>query len=157
MSVSTGAHQQSSRERFHWNVGGWFGSSIGSTLWMLLAAAVLGFHGQVGLAIVPTLSFMVVNGLAVVMWKQRHRIRAFHGLLMLMLALAVAIPITWFTVSSFATEDSLRRMNWPDSTAIDIGVCLIAPAMMAWFVFLNRGSVAQFEQSGSDVDHSANG
>ena len=36
--------------RFQWNVGGWFGASLGGSAWMIVTAGFLLFHDQPALA-----------------------------------------------------------------------------------------------------------
>ena len=58
------------RRQLDWNGGGWFGSQLGGTVWILVAAAIsLGHDPTVGLALL--LLFLVPNIAGLVLWRQR--------------------------------------------------------------------------------------
>ena len=56
--------------QFQWNAGGWFGSQVGATLWLLLVG--LRFAGEsYHLAALLALCFVVPNVVGTVMWTKR--------------------------------------------------------------------------------------
>jgi len=56
--------------RLDWNSGGWFGSQLGATVWMLVSAAIsLGHDITTGLMLI--LLFLVPNIAGLVMWRHR--------------------------------------------------------------------------------------
>ncbi len=134
--------------RFQWNAGGWFGSSVGSTAWMVVTACFLVFHGQILLAAVPLACFQIANAVGLILWQRRDRIFPFTALMLLFVVLSITIPLTWVIVASFASPAALTQMNWPLSVFATIAVFCLVPAMMALFVYLERQSPT-ISQSGA--------
>jgi hypothetical protein len=58
--------------RFQWNLGGWFGAQVGSTVWLLGAAPVL-FQKNVEAGIVAILCFLLPNVLGLILHWKRSR------------------------------------------------------------------------------------
>lgn len=58
------------KSAFHWNAGGWFGSQLGSTLWILiLAFMVAGINLQIASLIF--VCFLIPNIVGYWLWKAR--------------------------------------------------------------------------------------
>ena len=124
--------------RFQWNAGGWFGSSLGGSAWMIVTSCFLVFHNQPTLALLPAIGFAIVLFASLLLWARRDRIYPFHGLMALLGLLAIAIPLVAIVVPSYGSPAALAAMNWPASTWQTVLVCAIAPALMIWFLFLER-------------------
>jgi hypothetical protein len=124
--------------RFQWNAGGWFGSSLGSSAWMIVTSYLLVFHNQPSLGLVPAVGFAIVLFASLLLWARRDRIYPFPAMMGLLGLLAVAIPLVWIVVSSNGSPAALAAMNWPASTWPTVLVCAIAPALMIWFLVLER-------------------
>ena len=58
-----------------WDLGAWFGSQIGSTLWMLLAGLILLARAPLAAGVVLT-CFALVNAIGTALWHARERLRA---------------------------------------------------------------------------------
>jgi hypothetical protein len=129
--------------RFQWNAGGWFGSSIGSSAWMVVTSCFLAFHNQLTLALVPAVVFTIVLLASLLFWALRDRIYPFTALMALLGLLAIAIPLIWIVVSSYGSPAARAAMNWPVSTWTTIVVSSIAPVLMLWFLFLERSALPQ--------------
>ena len=129
--------------RFQWQVGGWFGSVFGGSAWLIPAAAILAFHGQTGLALVPALACLGINVLGAALWYRRDRVRPFPALVGILGVFAFVTPLVWFTISANATPASLAAMNWPQQGITGVMVVLICPIIIAWLSILeysdNRG------------------
>lgn len=55
-----------------WNAGAWFGTTLGSTLWLLIAAVVLTPHsGAVAASVLAC--FVVPNAYAMFLWRRRSK------------------------------------------------------------------------------------
>ena len=53
-----------------WNMGGWFGSQLGGTVWILIAAAIsLGHDYSTGITLL--LLFLIPNIVGLILWHQR--------------------------------------------------------------------------------------
>ena len=124
--------------RFQWNAGGWFGSSLGGSAWMIATACFLVFHDQPTLSLIPAVCFAIVLFVSLLLWAHRDRIYPFPALMALLGLLAIAVPLVSIVVPSYASPAALAAMNWPASTWPTILVCAIAPGLMIWFLFLER-------------------
>ena len=124
--------------RFQWNAGGWFGSSLGGSAWMIVTACFLVPHDQPTLALIPAVCFAIVLFVSLLLWARRDCIYPFPALMALLGLLAIAVPLVSIVVSSYASSAALAAMNWPASTWPTILVCAIAPGLMIWFLFLER-------------------
>jgi hypothetical protein len=131
--------------RFQWNLGGWFGSSIGSTAWMLIVAAFLYVHGQSVLALVPGMAFLIVNAVTVVQWRRRCRLLPFRALMTLLVLLSVVTSVVLLAIERFASPVALAAMHWVESGAGLIPYLLIGPVLIVLFVLLERSSVTKAE------------
>lgn len=63
---------------FQWDFGGWFGSQLGSTLWMLLAGSILLARVPLAASVVIGI-FLLVNALEFSLWQARARLSAHRG------------------------------------------------------------------------------
>ena len=124
--------------RFQWNAGAWFGSSLGSSAWMLVTAGFLLINGQTILASIPTTGFALVLIGSALLWSRRQSIYPFSALMTLLGLLAIVFPFVWCVVQSFGSTSVLSAMNWPESRWITILVFAIVPAGMLWFYVLEK-------------------
>lgn len=123
---------------FQWNAGAWFGSSLGSSAWMLVTACFLLINGQMILASIPTTGFALVLIGSALLWSRRHSIYPFSALMTLLGLLAIVFPFVWCVVHSLGSPSVLSAMNWPESRWITILVFAIVPAGMIWFYVLEK-------------------
>ena len=126
--------------RFQWNAAGWFGSSLGSSAWMLISSCFLAYHNQVGLVLVPVLAFVVVVAASIWLWGRRDRYYPFTAMMVLLGLIAIALPLVWGIVSANASDAAISAMNWPRSIGAFVAVSTIAPILMLWFLFLERSA-----------------
>ena len=56
--------------RLQWNAGGWFGSQIGGTVWILVAAALSAFH-DVSAGVILLVVFGIPNILGYLLWRKK--------------------------------------------------------------------------------------
>ena len=119
--------------RLQWNAGGWWGSSLGATAWMIPTAVILIANNQPLLAFLPVIGFLLMNLLAAVLWVRRDRVLPFKAVMVLFGSVAVVIPAVWVGVARFGTADSLARMNWTESRIAVLGVLFIGPALIMLF------------------------
>lgn len=65
--------------RFQWNAGGWFGAQLGSTVWLLIAAAtLLPKHAEAG--VVALSCFLVPNIFGLMLYLNRSRIAPYPAI-----------------------------------------------------------------------------
>jgi hypothetical protein len=136
--------------RFQWNPGGWWGASLGATVWMLVTAGFLVVHDQAGLSLVPMACFLFTNLVAGLLWVRRDRLFPFRGLLILLSVLAIAVPLVWTAVGGWASSEVLQNMNWPSSVFAYGLVFLLVPAIMIWFSRLEYLATRSQEDASPD-------
>ena len=76
---------------FIWNVGGWFGSQIGGTVWMLFGGLSLLFSDLFS-GLVCFGGFAVVNVMGCYLWHRREKMDPYVGFQRLLFTLAVVCP-----------------------------------------------------------------
>ena len=123
-----------------WNAGGWFGSVVGSTAWMLVCAIFLMFHGQNTVAAINVACFAIANAVAVALWLNRSKISAYPALLTLLATLSFAIPIAWLATAQFASDNALAAMNWPTSSIVTALILFATPVVTLIFVLRENAS-----------------
>jgi len=123
---------------FQWNAGGWFGSQLGSTCWLLLTGSLLvPERPQVGLAVLAC--GLLPNLIGLRLWQLRRRIEPYPALQSLLL-------ILWgFTVLAVLVLDvsgaRLPALGAPpqDPTTL-YWVLLLFPVLMGMFHLKERAA-----------------
>lgn len=121
--------------KFQWNTGGWFGSQIGSTLWLLLLGAmILNTNAIIGSVLL--LLFILPNMIGWLVWRERHRIEPHPAIqaLLGMIGFSSLFAVIILDLSGYITklEPGMR-----DSPKQAYGYLLIFPVLMIAFHFLN--------------------
>src|SRR5579883_2046500 len=93
---------------FQWNTGAWFGAQLGSTAWMLLAAAWVAPLAPAVVA-VGLLCFAVANALGAWLWRLRDRLASYPAFLMLTLVIGgtglfLLLTFEWFWPAAVSRE-----------------------------------------------------
>ncbi len=123
---------------FQWNAGGWFGSSLGSSSWMVITSCFLVLHKQPLIALVPAITFAMTLLVSIFLWTRRDRIYPFTSQLILLGFFAITIPVVWIFVQVNGSPEARAAMNWPVSTWTTFFVVSIVPIVMIWFFVLER-------------------
>jgi hypothetical protein len=76
------------RNSFVWNAGGWFGSQIGGSVWMLFCGLSLLFSDSFS-SLVCLGSFAFVNAVGCYLWQRREKLDPYAGLQRLFFTLAL--------------------------------------------------------------------
>ena len=115
--------------RFQWNAGGWFGSVIGASLWMLVCSFVLWPHSA-KLGVIWLTGFLAINFAGIGLYACRFRLKPYPAIQWLMLVCAVASFGAW-TALVILRPDLLPRLHataWGGYLAL-----LIIPGLMFRF------------------------
>jgi hypothetical protein len=113
---------------FHWSAGGWFGSQLGGTAWLLVGAAVLAPHAPAA-AVAWLACFAVANAVGLGLWRWRARLQPHTGIQLLLLTCGITGFLACLAVDTLWPDD-VRQLVWPRQ---GYRVLLIVPALMAWF------------------------
>jgi hypothetical protein len=130
--------QDNARSAFTWNGGGWFGSQLGCTLWLLILGIVLSWRDVVAASVCAS-SFVILNAWGLYLWHRREQLSAYAGLQRFLLATSVVIAAVVAVVN-------LRGVSEPPtpgamvSTYLPYGVIVVAPALMLFFFLQERSA-----------------
>jgi hypothetical protein len=127
----------SSRSAFHWNLGGWLGAQLGSTLWLfLLAFVTMGKDAGAGLALFG--AGLAANGVGFLLWTSRARLRPYVALQLLIAAIGAS------TLAAFLVLDAKGLLAGLDpriaSTRTYYGLLAIYPGLMLLFALRERAA-----------------
>ncbi len=74
--------------KLEWNLGGWFGSQLGGTLWILIAAVLSGIRDlETGGLVLVT--FLIPNIIGTFLWHGRDRVSCYIAIQMLLPLLGI--------------------------------------------------------------------
>jgi hypothetical protein len=124
---------------FQWSTGGWFGTQIGSTLWLPLSAWHLG-PLDASLAGFLAGLFLCVNLIGTLLWLRRDRI-APYGALQLLIAVVGLVFL-----SALVAMDASGRLGdfeprLREHPGVMYGGVAMFPAMMLLFHLRERGAL----------------
>ena len=122
-------------EAFHWNAGGWWGSALGGSVWMLPTAFILFSKGDVVAAGVVSACFTAAVICGVVIWSQRDRFRALFGLQLILGIIGVLTTIVLASFQFLASPESLASLQWTPWAWL---LLLMFPALIIHFYFIQR-------------------
>ena len=122
--------------RFQWQAGGWFGSILGGSAWLIPTAVLLAMNHQSRLAVLPAACFALMVGLGTFLWFRRDRTPPFPALIGVLAVFSIVTPLVWFSVATYATPQSRAALNWPQQGLTGTLAALICPAIIAWLFVL---------------------
>lgn len=134
---------------FQWNTGGWFGSQLGGTCWLLVGAAVLGVQ-EPGVAAWWACCFATANAVGTGLCLRRNRVRPYPTIQALLATCAITGLLAVIALHLFGPADVRLGVGWRDDrlvledvpggtlrpayAALLVGV----PVMMGWFALMER-------------------
>ncbi len=121
--------------KFQWNTGGWFGSQIGSTLWLLLLGVTI-LNTNVIIGSILLFFFILPNMVGWLIWRERHGIDPYPAIqaLLGMIGLSSLFAVIILDLSGYIAKlepgmrDSPKQVYW---------YLLFFPVLMIAFHFLN--------------------
>ncbi len=122
---------------FSWNAGGWFGSQLGCTLWLLILGFVLLSRDALA-ASVCLAGFLALNAWGLYLWRGRQGLSPYSAIQRFLLAASVVIAVVVAVVN-------VRGVSEPPaagalvSTYLPYWVIAVAPALMVLFFLRQRG------------------
>ena len=128
---------------FQWNAGGWFGSQIGSTGWML--GGLYYFWSDPPLAIISALCFLAANVVGLILWSLRSRITAYRAIQILLAVVGLCTAIY------FVALDLLGRANALNSRHSLYWYLLLFPGLM-WMFYLRQRQFPSHTGSWAQAD-----
>lgn len=135
--------------QFQWNMGGWFGSQLGGTAWLLVGATVI-LPQAPWVAVWWACCFALANAVGAGLWMRRDRIPPYPAIQALLATLAVAGLLAIVVLHLFGPAEvqlglgfrdgRLAPQDAPGNTLLAAYTTLLVgvPIMMGWFAFLEH-------------------
>lgn len=120
----------------NWNAGGWFGSQLGCTLWMILLSNQLASRDTLAAAACVA-GFALLNLLGIILWRRRARMTMYRGIQLLLVAVALVVAVVVVLVRQRVPE--LYFPYW---------TLLVAPGLM---LFMRGQRSNMLRKSGADT------
>jgi hypothetical protein len=127
---------QSTPTAFSWNAGGWFGSQVGCTAWLLILGVVLLSKDWLA-AWVCVGGFVVLNAWGLYLWRSREHLTAYAGLQRFLLATSVIIALVVVAVNGRGVSEA-PAPGALVSTYLPYWTIAVAPALMLLFFWQER-------------------
>jgi hypothetical protein len=117
--------------RLHWNRGGWLGSQLGGSLWMLVAG-LLAVPKDAASASIVLVLFAAVNALGLLLWRRRAELPVLAAFLILLGAIGAAGCAAIFTLDRAGVWESIQlgsrisaRASYIVLAAVPLGLALL--------------------------------
>jgi len=128
--------ENASMTAFSWNAGGWFGSQLGCTLWLLILGFVLLSKDSIA-AVVCLAGFVALNAWGLSFWRRREHLSAYAGLQRFLLAASLIIALVVVVLNG-------RGVSQPPTPGALVSTYLpywgiaVGPALMLLFFLRER-------------------
>ena len=124
------------RSALFWNAGGWFGTQLGCTLWLLVLGIVLLSKDSLS-AGVCIAGFVVLNLCGAYLWHRREQVSAYAGFQWFLFAASLIIALVVLVLNKRGVSGS-PTSGALVSTYLPPWVVVFAPALMLLFFLLER-------------------
>lgn len=115
---------------FQWNRGGWFGSQIGATVWLILLGAMLLFQSEPVGALVVVFG-LIPNLIGYVLWRRRRTLSPYPAIQLLLASCGVSALFAMISV--WAVSITTQSVTLPGSWFL-----LMYPGLMVAFHLQER-------------------
>ena len=124
-------------EAFHWNAGGWFGSMLGSTAWMVPAEGLLCVRGNWIAAAIVVICFALASTCTIVFWNHQATLNARVAMQSMMLILCGLTTVVFLAFQFLTSAAFLAAIHWTPWAWL---LLFIFPAMAIHFHFIQRST-----------------
>ena len=122
--------------QFQWNAGGWFGSQLGGTVWMLVAGVMFLPQSLVS-ATVLIACFAIANAVGCRLWLRRDRLAPYPSIQRLLAVMAVFFVVAFVAFDQTGPLMYLNLEPTPFPKNL-YWLLLMLPAIMLMFHFIER-------------------
>lgn len=126
-----------SAPHLRWNAGAWFGSTLGSTLWLLIAALVLVRLDPPLAAFVAAL-FALANGLCISWWRRRSRLSPAAGLRRAILTFSISTLLAVLAIQLRGRWEDVQISGRASPWVVYAFLALFAPVALVWTLRAER-------------------
>ena len=120
-------------EAFRWNAGGWFGTLLGGTAWMVPTAGMLFARGNWIAAAIVVICFTIAIVSAIIFWKHQATLNARVALQSMVLILGVLTTIIFVAFQFLTSPAFLAAIHWSPWAWL---LLLIFPVLAMHFHFI---------------------
>ena len=122
---------------FQWNAGGWFGSQVGSTLWIAIVGMIhISIDARVALFAVSF--FVWANVIGLFMWRQRTKLPPFPAIQLLLVVIGLASAGTLIVLDLFGRLAAFDPRFGPGVPRSIYVLLLLFPGLMLRFYMMER-------------------
>ncbi len=120
--------------QMQWNIGGWIGAQVGSTIWILVAG-MLSLWVDVNTALLVIALFILGNLAGVAIWRRRETLSAYAGIQILLPIVGVAGLAAIYALDRRTIYESIQ-VGGTLSAQYSYGmIILVVAALMVMFYF----------------------
>lgn len=120
--------------QMQWNLGGWLGAQLGSTVWILVAG-VLSLWVDVKTALVVMALFTVANVIGIAIWRHRDELSAYAGIQTLLPVVAVVGLATVYVLDRAGIYEAIQVGGTVSARSTYAVIILVVAALMFMFYF----------------------
>ena len=145
MNQVSGTNVIAGSGRVQWHPGAWFGLTMGASSWLVYGTFHLVSAGFSYKAKICGVSWLVSVGLACWLWIRRDRLAPFGAIVRWLLALALLMPVVWFSCFDQLVILNVQRVPsiyWVRIVAA-VGACALYPVILFCFSMCERSEFPQ--------------
>ena len=117
-----------------WNLGGWLGAQLGSTVWILVAG-ILSLWVDANTAIVVIALFVIANVIGMAIWRRREKLSAYAGIQTLLPIVGVVGLATVYVLERSSIYESIQVGGTVSARSTYGVIILMVAALMLVFYF----------------------
>lgn len=120
--------------RMQWNLGGWLGTQLGCTAWILVAG-LLSFPEDSVAALVVIALFALANLLGMAIWRSRERLSAYAGLQLLLPVVGFAGLAAVYVLDRAGIYETIQVGGIVSARTTYLSIVVVVAALMLMFYF----------------------
>ncbi len=120
--------------QMQWNLSGWLGAQLGSTVWILVAG-ILSLWVDVNTAIVVIALFVVANVIGMAIWRRREKLSAYAGIQILLPIVGVIGLATLYVLERSTIYESIQVGGTVSARSTYGIIIVVVAALMLMFYF----------------------
>lgn len=129
---------------FQWNFGGWFGSQVGSTLWLVILGFVMIAQSKSGGTALVVFG-LAANLIGIALWRRRRTLSPYPAIQILIAVCGLAALFAMLVISASGQSQASTGLPTP-------WFLLVYPGLMLAFHFQERAARRANAQRSPDAD-----
>lgn len=120
--------------QMQWNLGGWLGAQLGSTVWILVAG-ILSLWADITTAVVVIGLFIFANVIGMLIWRRRDRLSAYAGIQILLPMVGTVGLAATYVLERSNIYESIQVGGTVSARSTYGIIILVVAALMLMFYF----------------------